>query len=509
MKNDTYKNWSVVGTFNALIVLFLRFFFGKERIDDYTSPLTLLKLTFNGFVAIILVVMIRNLYPLFLKASRVLNLGWEIDSIQAQLVAHSFAIVLLGLMLVSLVLSDKLIFANIQGENAKPSKYVVWITALTFSLVFMCANMYQFAQKDVSKNVDTTKYAKIDTYQDNSTKSIDKQIDFLKIAYQNELATQKENLDKAALLQKRSNINVIGNKAVKENRIEIQRYEASANVHFIESQNILEKIQRLENKKEENILILKEQNAQIESNYQNEVSFYENIGILKGCLLEILLFLFITGNHFLNGKVAQYNTVKSTISINDTQRNKTIQRTNNSIALPKLPKVKVPKLKKSVKEKLSSKFKNLSIFENQEEAIATPNNLDLDNLIQKDVEITASKQLSTSYSTIWSMFKDLGLKSGLITKYTQLKKQEQQDIFRFIADLDVKNFKGKKMTLESYASMIEGLYNINAKDFVNEVELMKEKFFRKNSATKTKMLKVANLENEIIGGAGYKTLFDN
>ena len=50
--------YSVVGTFNKALQLLLIAFFGKDRIDNYTSPLTLLKLTFNGFVAIILVVMI-------------------------------------------------------------------------------------------------------------------------------------------------------------------------------------------------------------------------------------------------------------------------------------------------------------------------------------------------------------------------------------------------------------------------------------------------------------------
>ena len=497
--------YSVIGTLNKTLQLFLVFCFGKNRIDNYTNPLTLLKLIFNGFVAIILVVMIRNLYPLFLNASRVLNLGWEIDSIQAQLVAHSFAIVLLGLMLASLVLADKLIFAKIQGENGKNAKVVVWITSIVFSLVFMAANMYQFAQKDVTKNVDKSKFTKIETFDDKSTKSFDKQIVRLENAYKNEVATQKENLDKAALLQKRSNVNVIGNVAVQENRLEIQRYEATANVHFIESQSILEKIQKLENQKAENILVLKDVNKGIDKEYQNEISFYETIGYLKGGLLEILLFLFITGSYFLNGKIAQYNTVKSKVSVNETQRNKTITQSSSTkeISLPKLPKIKIPKLKSSI----TSKFSNFSIFE-QEQPQPISNNLDLDKVIDKDLEISVSKPIETNYNTIWSMFGDLGLKSGLITKYTTLKKQEQQDIMRFVADLDVVNFKGNKLSLESFGAMIEGLYNINANELVREIELMKSKFFNKSSTTKTKMLKCADLEKEVIGGAGYKTLFE-
>ena len=377
-------------------------------------------------------------------------------------------------------------------------------------MIYFITETYLKSITAITKNVDVTKYAKIDTYNDNSTKSIDKQIERLNAAYNNEVATQKENLKQTDLLQKRSIVNVIGNTNVKENRIEIQRYDSIANAHYLASQSILNKIQKLENQKAENVLVLKDMNKAIESDYKNEVSFYENIGILKGCLLEILLFLFITGSHFLDGIIQSYNTVKSKVSINEVQKNKTIQQTaSKPISLPKAPKVRIPKLKKSVKDKISSRFKTLNIFEDSEVVLPTQNKVDLSSMIDKDIEISEPKELSTNYTTIWSAFKDLGLKSGLITKYTQLKKQDLQNLFRFVVDLDVKNSNGKEMNLESFASMIEGVYEnrISAKDLESEVKIMKSNFINKDRITKSKMLKVSGLENEILMSSGQKTLF--
>ena len=486
-------------TFHFLLALLL----GKDFIENATNPIQLLRLAFNGFIAIILVVMIRNLYPLFLKASRVLNFGWEIDSIQQQLVAHSFAIVLLGLMLVSLVLADRLLFANINGENGKRTKYVVWITSLTFSVALMIGNAYQFANKDVIKNIDTKKYAKIDLFGDKSTQSFEKQIDRLNKVYDNQIALQKESLDKASILQKRSNINIIGNEAVKINKIDITNYEKVAAVHLAKSETILKEIKNLENRKSENVLVLKDQNASIQSSFDSEVNYYTVLGYAKGCFLEILLLLFIVGSHFLDGKVQNFNTVVSEITHNNKQNNKVIEQSEKKDVKLNMPNISIPKLKvrtpnfvRNLKEK---------IFVTQQPQQVANNSFNLDSVIVDTEEIESVGNETTVYeSTIHLFSKELGL-NNKSAKYLSLKETELKDMFRFVCGLDVIN-KGTKFAIGRYANLITSLYNISQDDFISDINSMKSKFIKKRSVTKTNILQFMDLENEYIGGAGYKPL---
>jgi len=505
---ESWRNYSVVGTFNKLVIILLRFVFGKQRIDNHTDKLNLFKYVLYGFVGICLVVMIRNLYPMFLSSSEVLNLDWKIDSLQAKLVSHSMAIVLMFLLLSGLLLTNFLFNYDFKGENGKKVGNVVKACSIFFSFLLAGLNMYQFSQRNIEQDIDKSKFVKIDLYEDKSSKSIDKQIELLQIAFQNEIATQQQNLKNARLEQERANPSVVGFEKAKEYDSKADNYKAAANVHFIESQNILDKIKTLENKKSENILVLKDQNAQIEVALQSEITWQRILGFLAGGLNELIIFVCLSIINVIESKKVTYNVVKNSVSINQTQNNQSITQTaSKPISLPKAPKVRMPKLKKSVKDKISSKFKTLNIFEDLEVATPTQNKVDVSSMINKDVEISEPKELSIEYTTIWSTFKDLGLKSGLITKYTQLKKQDLQNLFRFVVDLDVKNLEGNKMSLKNFASMIEGIYKINQKDLENEVKIMKSNFINKDRLTKSKMLKVSELENEILMSSGQKTLF--
>ena len=143
----TISTWSVVGTFNKLVVILLRFTFGKQRIENNIDKLNLFKSVLYGFVSIALIVMVLNLYPLFLRSSEVLNFDWQVDGLKMKIVSHCLASFLMFLLLSALLLTNSLFHYSFEGEGVKKNKdgvnrikLVVRCSSVFFSIFLAALN---------------------------------------------------------------------------------------------------------------------------------------------------------------------------------------------------------------------------------------------------------------------------------------------------------------------------------------------------------------------------------